>query len=222
VAASVGATNQLLFIRDTLSGRKFLCDTGAKRSVLPATVSDTAGGDHGPHLTSANDTPIRNYGTKTVDLCFGGQRFTWDFVTADISFPLLGADFLCAHGLLVDVKNGCLVDALTFSSFACVRGKAAYAGLSNSLSEGDRYQCLLSEFPSLTQPTFSAATTKHGVEHHINTKGPPVYARARRLNPDRLAVAKAEFANMERLGIIRRSDSPWASPLHIVPKPGGG
>jgi len=27
---------------------------------------------------------------------------------------------------------------------------------------------------------------------------------------------------MERLGIIRRSDSPWASPLHIVPKPNGG
>ena len=27
---------------------------------------------------------------------------------------------------------------------------------------------------------------------------------------------------MERLGIIRRSDSPWASPLHIVPKPDGG
>ncbi|KAJ8375597.1 hypothetical protein SKAU_G00061770 [Synaphobranchus kaupii] len=27
---------------------------------------------------------------------------------------------------------------------------------------------------------------------------------------------------MEHLGIIRRSDSPWASPLHIVSKPGGG
>lgn len=222
MAASVGITNRLLFIRDSCSGRKFLCDTGAQRSVLPASVGDTARGDHGPRLMSANDTPIRTYGTRTVDLCFGGQRFTWDFVTADISFPLLGADFLCAHGLLVDVKNSRLVDAMTFSSLACVRGEAAYGGLSSSLSEGNSYQRLLGEFPSLTQPTFSAATTKHGVEHHIDTNGPPVYARARRLNPDRLAVAKAEFANMERLGIIRRSDSPWASPLHIVPKPDGG
>ena len=27
---------------------------------------------------------------------------------------------------------------------------------------------------------------------------------------------------MERLGIIHRSDSPWASPLHILPKPDSG
>ena len=27
---------------------------------------------------------------------------------------------------------------------------------------------------------------------------------------------------MEQVGIVRRSNSPWASPLHIVPKPDGG
>ncbi|CAL9689822.1 unnamed protein product [Knipowitschia caucasica] len=222
VAVSAGAKGRLLFVLDTLSGRRFLCDTGAQRSVLPATVDDAAGGLHGPPLTSANDTPIRTYGTKAVDVCFGGQRFTWDFVTADVSFPLLGADFLCAQGLLVDVKNGRLVDALTFSSFACVCDEGTYNGLSSSLAEGDKYLRLLMEYPDLTRPTFSAATAKHGVEHHIETRGPPIHARARRLNPERLTTAKAEFANMERLGIIRRSDSPWTSPLHMVPKPDGG
>ena len=221
-AVSAGTTNRLLFVEDTISGRRFLCDTGAQKSVLPATVNDDAGGVHGPPLFSADDTPIRTYGTRTADLCFGGRLFAWDFVTADISFPLLGADFMCAHGLLVDVKNGRLVDALTFSSIACVRDEASYGGLSSSLSEADGYQHLLREFPSLTQPTFSDTTTKHGVEHHIETRGPPVYARARRLDPERLAIAKSEFANMERMGIVRRSDSPWASPLHLVPKPDGG
>ncbi|XP_059361850.1 uncharacterized protein LOC132101153 [Carassius carassius] len=90
------------------------------------------------------------------------------------------------------------------------------------LSASDDFQRLLASFPALTQPTFSSSTVKHGVEHHLATTGPPVYARAWRLDPTKLAVAKAEFANMERLGIVRRSDSPWASPLHIVPKPGGG
>ena len=53
-------------------------------------------------------------------------------------------------------------------------------------------------------------------------KGPPISARARRLPPDKLRVARAEFDNMEAMGIIRRSASPWASPLHLVPKASGG
>lgn len=63
---------------------------------------------------------------------------------------------------------------------------------------------------------------KHGVEHYIPTVGPPVYARARRLDSAKLAIAKEEFATMERLGIVRRSNSPWASPLHMVTKADGG
>ncbi|XP_076441065.1 uncharacterized protein LOC143280318 [Babylonia areolata] len=48
-----------------------------------------------------------------------------------------------------------------------------------------------------------------------------LHARARRLNPEKLAAAKAEFLKMEEMGIIRRSNSPWSSPLHVVPKSNG-
>ena len=66
---------------------------------------------------------------------------------------------------------------------------------------------------------FTAAPPRHKVRHHILTKpGPPVFAKARRLDPAKLAVAKAEFSAMEKAGIIRRSTSPWASPLHMVKK----
>ena len=34
-------------------------------------------------------------------------------------------------------------------------------------------------------------------------------------------MAKSEFLKMEQMGIVRRSDSPWASPLHVVPKADG-
>ena len=143
-------------------------------------------------------------------------------VTAKVSVPLLCADFLCAHGLLVDVKNRRLMDAVTFCSYACTLGGADSILLSSMLPASDDFHRLLAGFPALIQPTFSASAVKHGVEHHLATTGPPVYARARRLDPTKLAVAKAEFANMERVGIVRRSDSPWASLLHIFPKPGGG
>ena len=222
VALSAGVTNRLLLIQDTVSGRRFLCDTGAQWSIIPSGGSEVAKGEHGPQLVGADGTPIRSYGTRAVDVCFGGQRFTWDFVVAAVTFPLLGADFLCAHNLLVDVGNRRLVNSQTFASFACTQGEAVYNGLSNTLAESDQYLRLLAEFPDLTRPTFSAPTVKHGVEHHIETTGPPRHARARRLNPEKLSVARAEFAHMEQVGIVRRSNSPWASPLHIVPKPDGG
>ncbi|BHF63679.1 hypothetical protein SprV_0200667300 [Sparganum proliferum] len=45
-----------------------------------------------------------------------------------------------------------------------------------------------------------------------------VFARPRRLAPSRLQAAKAEFEHMPQLGIIRPSESPWASPQHMVRK----
>ncbi|KAJ8416470.1 hypothetical protein AAFF_G00357580 [Aldrovandia affinis] len=74
--------------------------------------------------------------------------------------------------------------------------------LSSALSSADMFQRLLMDFPDLTTPTFSSAAVKHGVDHFIATTGPPVHARARRLDPQKLAVAKAEFDSMERLGIV--------------------
>ena len=44
---------------------------------------------------------------------------------------------------------------------------------------------------------------------------------AQRLPPDKLATAKAEFNAIEDMGIVRKSRSPWASPLHIVNKMDG-
>ncbi|XP_051993051.1 LOW QUALITY PROTEIN: uncharacterized protein K02A2.6-like [Xyrauchen texanus] len=219
---SVGCVGRLLFIHDSISGWRFLCDTGAQRSVLPASRLDMVTDSHGPPMEAANGSPIRTYGTRYIELRLGGQHFGWNFVTAKVAIPLLGADFLCAHGLLVDVKNRRLIDAVTFSSYTCTLSGTDSIRLYSVLSASDDFHRLLASFPDLTQPTFSASAVKHGVEHHLATTGPPVYARARRLDPTKLAVAKAEFANMERLGIVCRSDSPWASPLHIVPKPGGG
>ena len=85
------------------------------------------------------------------------------------------------------------------------------------------FKDLLSEFPDVCNKdgVQFAGAPAHGVRHHIETSGPPVFAKARRLDAVKLAAAKAEFAAMERAGIIRRADGPWASPLHLVKKPDG-
>jgi hypothetical protein len=81
---------------------------------------------------------------------------------------------------------------------------------------------LLQKFPSILSTGDVKPTPTHGVEHHIHTSShPPVFAKSPRLDPEKLQIAKAEFKRLESAGIIRRSTSPWASPLHMVPKKDG-
>ena len=82
-------------------------------------------------------------------------------------------------------------------------------------------QALLEEFSDVFNPPEELPDTSHGVVHHLRTTGPPVASPFRRLDAEKLAAAKAEFAALERDGIVRRSNSPWASPLHMVRKADG-
>ena len=80
---------------------------------------------------------------------------------------------------------------------------------------------LLQEFPGLINPGNDTPCVKHGVWHVIKTMARPVFAKACRLYPIKLKTAKEEFRKFELAGIICRSDSPWASPLHMVQKSNG-
>lgn len=197
------------------------CDTGAQVSVLPASPFDTCSDNQNSLLEAANGSKIQTFGKRQLKLCFNGKRFTWDFVVAKVDCPLLGADFLCAHGLLMDVQNRSLVDAKDFNSFPGLLSAFSTTTLFNASETSCEFLQMLAEFSDIAQPTFSTATTKHGVEHHIAMTGPPVHVCARRLDSSKLVAAKAEFAYMEQLGIVHRSNSPWASPLHLVSKSDG-
>ena len=118
-----------------------------------------------------------------------------------------------------------LLDTLTSLSVTSTQADAAshligihVACKSHSPVFGD----LLRQYPQLLQPSQKPLTTSHTVQHHITTTGQPAFARPRRLPPDKLRVAKAEFEHLLQLGIVRPSDSCWASPLHMVAKKTAG
>jgi hypothetical protein len=78
---------------------------------------------------------------------------------------------------------------------------------------------MLLDFPDIIHPAGVPQEPRHSTVHHIRTTpGPPVTSCPRRLAPDHLRIAKSEFEVMLRNGTARRSDSPWALPLHLVPK----
>ena len=66
----------------------------------------------------------------------------------------------------------------------------------------------------------NTGSNTHQTKRYIRTAGQPAYFRPRRLPPHKLQFAKKEFDQMLCDGIIRPSDSLYASPLHLVPKPG--
>ncbi len=80
---------------------------------------------------------------------------------------------------------------------------------------------VLAEFPDVVNEGKALPVPVHDVVHHIKTIGPPIASRFRRLEGGKLEAARLEFEAMEREGIVRRSTSPWASPLHVLAKKDG-
>ncbi len=83
------------------------------------------------------------------------------------------------------------------------------------------YKAILDDFPEVVNVSKRLPEISHKVVHHIATTGPPIAVRFRRLDGEKLEAAKAEFRQLEADGIIQRSTSPWASPLHMVQKKDG-
>lgn len=171
-----------------------------------------------------NNTTIATYGTRSLTLDLGLRRtFRWIFIIADVRQPILGADFLCNFSLLVDVKHNRLSDALTHLQVQGVASLSPSPSPSlRPMTPANNFEAILAEFPAVTRPCTRPCTSeqpvRHDVTHHIQTTGPPVWARTRRLAPERLNITRKEFDHMMELGIIRPSSGNWSSPLHMVPK----
>ena len=120
-ASVAGLKDSLFYVYEKFTNCRFLVDTGAEVSVLPASALDTHAAQQGPTLTAANGTRIRTYGNRTIPVHLSGGIYKWSFIIADVARPLLGADFLRSKSLLVDLTHKRLIDATTFASGPIVR-----------------------------------------------------------------------------------------------------
>ena len=214
--------SKLLYVADKGHKCRYLIDTGAAVSVLPKSCANGISGADSLPLVAANNSTIKTYGNckRVVDVGLK-REYPWTFIVADVQQPIIGADFWIHYNLLVDLRSRCLRDMRTGLAIAASLSSNKPLSLNRVDTVQNEYTKLLGQFPELTRPTTKGEPVKHGITHKIVTKGHPVFARPRRLAPDKLVTAKREFDDMIKLGVIEPSDSEWSSALHMVPKKNG-
>jgi hypothetical protein len=212
-------TKNLIFLHDSKSNIKFLVDSGTSISILPHSSSAPS---TSPHLVGANGQPVPVWGRRRQTACFADHNFEFDFFLAAVATPIIGMDFLAKFELTIipakqqvlHAASGCTLTKASTSSFVSPWNTetAAVGALPSQV------QRLLEEFPSLLRPSVAPPKPLHGVVHHIDTgSAAPVFARPRRLDLEKHCITEEEFLALEKAGIIRHTNSPWASLLHLVP-----
>ena len=93
---------------DELTKRAFLVDTGAEECVFPASYMDRKRQQQGS-LRAANGSAIATFGKRYMTLRFSGKKFTQEFWIADVTQPILGADFFACNKLAVDLAGRRLI-----------------------------------------------------------------------------------------------------------------
>ena len=289
--AQPGPPGRLALLVDDATGTSYLVDTGAIVSVIPYQSQEPASG---PAITAADGKPIKCWGREDRVISAGNRKFQWSFLRAAVAFPIVGADFLGAYKLLVnlqqmqlevhgrqpiklsppqhsiaalgvlaadpasqqhssttalptveaqvDTASGHLRHMQVQSPATAQRSTTVFPTVeaqvdtasghlrhmqvqspatAQSSTQQPDYLALLRKFPEVVNASKKLPKVKHKVQHFIETEGRPVRSKYRRLDPEKLASAKADFREMERQGIVRRSSSCWAAPLHMVRKTDG-
>lgn len=216
MAASDDLTPRRLFVTDAKTQTRYLVDTGSDISVYPRSKINYRVKATEYALYAANGTTIATYGNTNLQPDFGLRRdLQWRFIIADVTYPIIGADFLSFYHLVPDLRKGKLIDGETELE-AKGRIETAMVETIKTIHGESCYHQILRKFPKVNG---EQQRKEHGTEHHIRTtQGPPMACRPRRLAPDKLKIAKLEFDLLLREGIIQPSKSPWSSPLHMVPK----
>ncbi|XP_077547961.1 uncharacterized protein LOC144160591 [Haemaphysalis longicornis] len=221
-AASCQRGGRRIFVTDQITKQRYLVDSGSDVCCYPRHHLQGPRAATSFELSAANQSTIKTYGSLRLhiqikNLC---RDFHWNFVITDVAELIIGSDFLAHNNLLPDCRNIQLIDATTGNSTPGQPMTAQQPSIKVlSIDNPSPYHAILAEFPGLTRPSGLPRKVQHTTVHYIRTtSGPPVFCRARRVAPDRMRIGKAEFEAMLREGTARRSDSPWASPLHLVPK----
>ncbi|XP_068225835.1 uncharacterized protein [Palaemon carinicauda] len=140
------------------------------------------------------------------------------FPIADLTLPVLSADFLSRFHLLVNVAHQWLGNADLYYSTPLHPAPSSFT--LHTSAPMVAYAHFLTSYQKIFHSELCETPTvpaKHGIYCPIKMMG-PVFARSRHLAQDPLAATKQTFVEMEEMGLCQKASIPWSSPLHIVLK----
>lgn len=121
VQTSLFSGSPRLFVLDHNSKITFLVDSGSDVSVLPKNFIPNPHIKTSYKLNAVNNSPITTFGIHELNLDFKlGTSYVWNFVVADVSTPIIGADFLNYFHILPDLKLQKLINNTNMCSVKCV------------------------------------------------------------------------------------------------------
>ena len=219
-----------MYAEDSNDGTRWLIDSGALWSIVPPTPQQRASGPNAWKLQAANGSDIPCYGLTDRQVCIADREFDFTFIIADVRQPILGADFLDRFYLAPNHRDRCLIDLNNFDNDLndwsripvgnrCNTHPNRVTNINFVDQKSDPFYQLLDSYPTLITPSFTPKDVSHGVKHHIPTNCHPIQSKARKLNPEKLEIAKKEFQKLVDLGVCYRGKSEWASPLMVAQKP---
>ncbi|GFV44939.1 transposon Tf2-11 polyprotein [Trichonephila clavipes] len=157
-------------------------NSGSEICVIPPSPTMNKSPQSNFSLFAANNTKIPAYGMVRKELNLGLRRpFIWTFIIADVSSPIIGADFLKHFNLLIDLKKKWVGGCGNFSFHSLCFSNIVQPSIL-TVDANISFKNILSEYPDLSNPSLISKSASHGTVHHIITTGPPVTARPRRLH----------------------------------------
>ncbi|GFU93884.1 peptidase A2 domain-containing protein [Trichonephila clavipes] len=134
---------------------------------------------------AANGTSIQVYRRKLMSLDLGLRRnFVFPFFICNVSNAIIGADFLHYFNIKPDLRNRSLFDTSTKLNCNDIIRNSNIFSIKTHVIDND-FSKLLNDFPNIVKEPCANQTVKHNVVHYIDTFGPPVCAKPRRMAPDR-------------------------------------
>ena len=240
---------EALFIETYLNGKRyfFLVDTGATVSILRPDVAQhcksTVKKSRYTGLKTASGERIQLDGECRASLRFGAHEFRHSFLVARIrDKAILGLDFLRQIKACINLRNS-TIDLPSGKVPLKQRWECVQTILQVKLEEKDdtwllpilqstdlppnskewkAFASLLKRFRSATATDGKLVGRTHIVQHSIDTGNSlPIKQAPRRIPFSQGKHVSDLIQEMLEQGVIEESESPWASPVVLVPKKDG-